>query len=175
MNFDHTHKKWALAALVLSLLATAGYFMVPANSPASHWPRLSFGIAGTALMGFAGLLPFAKRFAKWKIVKLQTMQKGHIWLGLVAFPLVLFHSGFRVGGLLSAALLIVLGAIFVTGVLGLLFQHLLPLCKAGKEGKSKLAASIISGSHELTVHLHVPLAVSLLVLLVSHAVMSMFF
>jgi hypothetical protein len=175
MNIDLTHRKWALAAAALAVVAAAWYCMLPTTLTASSWPRLLFGIAGTALMAFAGLLPFAKKLAKWRIIKLPTMQKGHIWLGLLSFPLVLFHGGFRLGGFLSTALLVVISCIFLSGILGLLFQHLLPLCKAGKEGKAKLAAKIISASHEVTVLLHVPLAVSLVVLIVSHAFMSFFF
>ncbi len=175
MNFDQTHKKWACAALLLAALATVGYGLTPASASASSWPRLLFGIAGTALMAFAGLLPFAKKLARWRIIKLPTMQKAHIWLGSLSLPLVLFHGGFRLGGVLSTALWIVLLAIFLSGVLGLLFQHLLPLCKSGKEGKSKLAAGLISASHEATLLMHVPLTLALLVLLMSHAVMSLFF
>jgi hypothetical protein len=175
MNIDHTHKNWALAALVLALLATAVYCLTAIDAGAGDRPRLLFGIAGTSLMAFAGLLPFAKKLAHWRILKLQTIQKGHIWLGTLALPLILFHGGFRMGGFLSSALVIVVFAIAFSGVAGLLFQHLLPLCKAGKEGKSKLAANIIASGYKLTLHMHVPLAVSLLVLVLTHAVMSLFF
>jgi hypothetical protein len=175
MNIDRTHKKWALATLALAFLAMIGYAMIPTEATGSSWPRLSFGIVGTVLMVFAGLLPLGKKLAKWKIIKLPTMQKGHIWLGMLSLPLVLIHGGFRLGGFLSTALIVVLIVIFLSGVLGLLFQHLLPLCKAGKEGKGKLAATMIASIHQTTLLMHIPLALTLLVLIVSHAVMSLFF
>src|SRR5205807_830691 len=113
--------------------------------------------------------------ARWKVMRLQTLQRGHIWLGLLSVLLVLFHGGFRRGGQLSTALLLVLAAIILSGIAGLFLQHLLVLCKEGKAGKSKTAAAIISVSHRVTLLLHIPLAASLLVLGIAHAVMSLYF
>jgi hypothetical protein len=175
VNIDRSHLKWAIAVLILAALATAVYALSPRGATGSSRSGLLFGVSGVALIAFAGLLPFGKKLARWKIVRLATLQRGHIWLGLLSVPLVLFHSGFRTGGPVSSALLVVLAAIILSGVAGLLFQHQLPLCKEGKVGKGKRAAAIISVGHKVTLLLHVPLAVALLVLVVSHAVMSLYF
>jgi hypothetical protein len=169
------HLKWVIATLVLAALATAGYLATPTGSTGSTWHGLLFGISGSGLMLFAGLLPLGKKLARWKIVRLETLQRGHIWLGLLSVLLVLFHAGFRRGGQLSTALLVVLAAIIVSGIAGLFLQHLLVLCKEGKTGKGKTAAAIISVSHKVTVLLHIPLAASLLVLGIVHAMMSLYF
>jgi hypothetical protein len=175
VNIDRSHLKWVLAVLVLGALATTAYLLVPGEASASSLPGLLFAVSGTGLMVFAGLLPLGKRLARNRWVRLSTLQKGHIWLGLLSLPLILFHGGFRAGGALSSALLVILSAILVSGVSGLLFQHLLPLCKEGKAGKGKTAAKIITAGHQFTLSLHIPLAVALLVLVVFHAVMSLYF
>jgi hypothetical protein len=175
VNIDGAHVKWIIAVVVLAMLAAAAYVASPYESIGSSKSGLLFGVSGTALMGFAGLLPFGRKLAKWKIVRLQILQRGHIWLGLLSLPLILFHCGFHLGGRFSSALLILLGAITLSGVAGLLFQHLRPLCKEGQSGKRKTAAAIIAAGHRLTLLLHIPLAVALLVLVVFHAVMSLYF
>jgi hypothetical protein len=175
VNLDRSHLKWIVAVLILAALATAGYVGWPGERTGSSPSGLFFGLSGTSLMAFAGLLPFKRHLAKWKIVRPQTLQRGHIWLGLLSMPVILFHCGFRAGGSLSTALLVLLTAIMLSGVAGLLFQHLLPLCKEGRTGKGRTAALIIAGVHRLTLLLHIPLAVALLILVVFHAVMSLYF
>jgi hypothetical protein len=175
VNLDRSHIKWILGILVVATLAAAAYSQTPAGSTGSSRSGLMFGISGVSLMMFAGLLPLGKKLARWKIVRLKTLQRGHIWLGLLSMPLVLFHSGFRTGGLLSSTLLVILAAILLSGIAGLLFTHQLPLSKEGKVGKAKTAATLITAGHKITLLLHIPLAVSLLVLVVFHAMMSLYF
>ncbi len=175
MNLDRSHLKWVVAVLVVAAVAAAGYVGWPGDRTGSSPLGLFFGLSGTSLMAFAGLLPFKRRLSRWKIVRPQTLQRGHIWLGLLSLPLILFHCGFRGGGSLSTALLTLLTAIMLSGVAGLLFQHLLPLCKEGKTGKGRTAAVLIAAVHRLTLLLHIPLAVALLILVVFHAVMSLYF
>lgn len=175
MHVDRSHLKWIAAALILAALATAAYLGSPDEPVGSSRSGLLFGAGATGLMVFAGLLAFRKKLVRWKVVRLTTLQRGHVWLGLLSLPLVLFHCGFRAGGPLSSALLVLLSAILLSGVAGLLFHHLLPLAKAGTTAKGKTAAVIIGAGHRLTLLLHIPLAVALLVLVVFHAVMSLYF
>jgi hypothetical protein len=175
MNINRSDIKWMLAVLVLGALATAAYVYTASESTGSSPAGLVFGISGTGLMAFAGVLPLGKKLARWKIVRMATLQKGHIWLGLLSLPLILFHAGFHTGGLLGRALLVILAAILLSGVAGLLFLHQLPLCKAGTAGKGKTAAAIIATGHKITLLLHIPLAVALLVLVMFHTVMSLYF
>jgi hypothetical protein len=156
-------------------MAAAAYSQTPAGATGSSPSGLVFGISGVSLMMFAGLLPLGRKLARWKILRLRTLQRGHIWLGLLSMPLVLFHSGFRTGGLLSFALLMILGAILLSGIAGLVFMHQLPLAKDGKTGKAKIASTLITAGHKVTLLLHIPLAVALLVLVVFHAVISLYF
>ena len=44
--------------------------------------------------------------------------RGHIWLGLLSFPLILFHGGFHFGGALTYALMILFIVVVVSGIVG---------------------------------------------------------
>ncbi len=93
------------------------------GSTAGLW----FGIAGSALMIFAGLLSALRRVPSWSwLGSRQAWLRGHIWLGLLSGLLILFHSGGRWGGPLEVLLWIVLLAILVSGIVGLAFQWVLP-------------------------------------------------
>ncbi len=111
-------------------LATAVY--VPYARYAPQGPRgstalgLAFGIAGSALMVFAGLLSARKKVPVWRVGRAQTWMRGHLWLGLLSFPLILFHSGFRLGGPLTTALMVLFIIVVASGVLGAILQHYLP-------------------------------------------------
>jgi hypothetical protein len=85
-----------------------------------------YGIAGTSLMVFAGLLSARKQVSTWRIGRAQLWLKGHIWLGLLSAPFLLFHSGFHWGGHLERVLWWVYGAIIVSGLFGLALQQFLP-------------------------------------------------
>lgn len=130
MLIDQGHRRWIVATLALLLLATllyAAYVRATPDGPTGgSWQGLCFGIAGSALMLFAGLLSMRKKLPSWRIGTARMWLKGHIWLGLLSVPLILFHSGFRVGGLLEQVLLAVLAVIVVSGVFGLLLQQYLP-------------------------------------------------
>jgi hypothetical protein len=110
--------------------ATGAY--VPYQRAAVNGPRggsvpgLVFGIAAAALMLFAMLLNVRKRFPTWRVGRAETWLQGHIWLGLASVPLAVFHSGFRLGGPLSTALMVVFLIIVASGVLGLVLQQVLP-------------------------------------------------
>jgi hypothetical protein len=177
MNIDRTHLSWLVGTLIAAAWATLAHLAWPAGSIAGRRLDVVLGICGTLMMAFAGLLPFRKRVkhANWPIFSLQTWLKGHIWVAWLATLLILLHARFRRGGVLSTALLGVLGVVVLSGLLGLLFQHLLPLVKAGKEGKAATAARIITHGRRANLFLHVPLSATLFVLIVVHAWASMYF
>jgi hypothetical protein len=87
---------------------------------------LVFGIIGYALMLYAGLLGARKKVPTWRLGRAQTWMRGHIWLGLLSFLLVLFHSGFASRGPLTLALMIVFAVVTASGILGAVLQHYLP-------------------------------------------------
>ena len=52
--------------------------------------------------------------------------RGHVWLGLVSFPLILFHAGFAMGGSLTFVLMLLFATIVLSGILGVVLQQFLP-------------------------------------------------
>jgi len=124
------HKRAAVLTLALAALAGAYYVAYDArtlNGASGGTPSgLVLGGASLALILIAALLGLRKRFSTWRLGRATTWMRAHIWLGLLALPLALFHSGFRWGGALAFALMCVLAAVVATGVLGLIMQALLP-------------------------------------------------
>jgi hypothetical protein len=128
---DSTHRKWIVAAAAVGVgavgLHAALSWSTPGGLTGGSTVGLWYGVAGSALMFYAGLLSALRKVPSWWwIGSRQTWMRGHIWLGLLGGVLILCHSGYRWGGPLEIALWIVLIAILATGVYGLLLQQVLP-------------------------------------------------
>jgi len=87
---------------------------------------LTFGIAGYAMMLFAGLLGARKKVPVWRVGRTQTWMRGHLWLGLLSFPMILYHGGFAWKGQLTAVLMILLFIVILSGIIGAAIQHYVP-------------------------------------------------
>ncbi|MBY0524011.1 MAG: hypothetical protein K2R98_11465 [Gemmataceae bacterium] len=180
MFVDRTHWRWLIGLVLLSGLATAIYASLPASARASSWQGIALGLVGTALAMVCASLPVRRRLqrrrrlARWCFAT-SAWEKAHIYAGLLGVLILHYHAGFRVGSPLTAVLLGVLWAIFLSGLAGLLFRHLLPLVKNAKEGKALLAGQIIGVGHALSLQLHIPLTLTLLALAALHAIMSVFY
>ena len=87
---------------------------------------LAFGIAGSLCMIFAGLLAARKKVPVWRLGRAQTWMRGHLWLGLLSLPLILFHGGFRFGGPLTSVLMVLLLIVVLSGIFGAALQHYMP-------------------------------------------------
>ena len=87
---------------------------------------LVFGSLGFAFMIFAALLGARKKVPVWRVGRAQTWMRGHLWLGLLCLPLIVFHSGFRYGHGLSAVLMTLLIVVVASGVFGAALQHYMP-------------------------------------------------
>ncbi len=116
-----------IVAFVVSSCLYVGYVKSSPGGPAGgSWQGLGFGIAGTALMLFAGLLAGRKKLPRLPIGTTQFWLKAHIWLGLLSVPLILFHAGFRWGGVLERVLLLVFAVVILSGIIGVVFQQYMP-------------------------------------------------
>jgi hypothetical protein len=130
LRIDHTHKGWLVASISIfgvSLLVY-GCYRVPvgAASMGGTAAGLAFGSAGFAFMIFAALLGARKRVPVYRFGRAQTWMRGHLWLGLLSFPLILFHSGFRYGHGLTAWLMTLLIVVVLSGLFGAALQHYMP-------------------------------------------------
>ena len=130
MLIDSAHRRWLIGTTIAAALATVGY--VPYYRGAINGPSggsvvgLVYGIAAFACMLVVGLLGARRKVPTWRIGRAATWMKGHIWLGLLTLPLVLFHGGFAFGGPLTTVLMVLLCAVLASGIYGLVLQQFLP-------------------------------------------------
>jgi hypothetical protein len=86
-----------------------------------------YGIIGTGLMVYAGLLAAHRKLPRWTwLGARKTWLKGHIWLGLLSAVFLACHSGFHWGGPLEFVLWLTVIGVLVTGIFGLMLQQILP-------------------------------------------------
>ena len=130
MRIDSTHKPWAIAtciAFAVSLVAYFAYVRASLNGPSGGSAMgLIFGSVGFGMMLFATLLSLRKHFPVWRIGRAQTWMRGHLWIGLLSYPMILFHGGFHWGGPLTSALMWILTIVIVSGLIGAILQHFMP-------------------------------------------------
>jgi hypothetical protein len=130
MLIDRTHRSWAIGSGAALAAAAVGYVASVAVSD-RPWSGgsaigLTYGIIGFVMMLFAGLLAAKKKVRLWRIGRAQTWMRGHLWLGLLSFPIILFHAGLTFGGSLTAVLMWVFAIVIVSGVVGAALQHYMP-------------------------------------------------
>ena len=87
---------------------------------------LIYGSVAFVFMLFAGLLGARKKVPIWRVGRAQAWMRGHLWLGFVSFPLIVFHSGFHFGVGLTKALMWLFVVVFVSGIVGAALQHFMP-------------------------------------------------
>jgi hypothetical protein len=118
---------WTTGLLLVAGLTYLPYALWSTNRPSgSSVPGLLYGIAGYALMVFAGLLGLRKKFPIWRVGRAQTWMRGHLWLGLVSYPIILCHSAFSMGNGLTRALMWIFSFVIGSGIVGAALQHYMP-------------------------------------------------
>jgi len=130
MKMDRTQRDWAIASVVILAASAVVYVFYSFNSRqgsrSGGTVGLAFGIIGFAFMIFAVLLGARKRVPTWRIGRAQAWMRGHLWLGFLALPMILFHSGFHFGGTLTRVLMWLLIITVFSGVFGAALQHYVP-------------------------------------------------
>ena len=130
MHMDKSQRAWASASLIIFVASTVGYTIYALNAT----PRpsggsvvgLIFGITGFAFMIFAALLGARKRVPVWRLGRAQAWMRGHLWLGLLSLPMILFHGVFRFGGTMTQVLMWLLIITVGSGLFGAILQNYLP-------------------------------------------------
>jgi hypothetical protein len=130
MHMDKTQRAWSVASLIIFAASAVGYviyaiYAVPRPSGGSA-VGLFFGITGFAFMIFAALLGARKRVPTWRLGRAQAWMRGHLWLGLLSLPMILFHGGFHFGGTMTRVLMWLLIATVGSGLFGAVLQNYLP-------------------------------------------------
>src|SRR5437867_2934737 len=130
MLLDHSQRGWALASLAIFVTSLVLYVLYAWSDP--QGPRggsaigLLFGVIGFGFMIFAAALGARKRVPTWRLGRAKSWMRGHLWLGLLALPLILFHGGFHFGGTLTQILMWLLIIAVASGVFGAALQNYLP-------------------------------------------------
>lgn len=130
MRIDRTHRPWVIATVALAIASSIAYVIYALETPGG--PRggtamgLTFGIAGYALMLYAGLLGARKQVPTWRLGRAQTWMRGHLWLGLLSLLLILYHAGFAFRGPLTLILMLLFFIVIGSGILGAAIQHYVP-------------------------------------------------
>jgi hypothetical protein len=87
---------------------------------------LIFGSIALGIFVFAALLGVRKKVVLWRIGTVQRWLRAHIWLTLLTIPLVILHSGFRLGGPMTTLIIVLYVIVMVSGIYGLVLQHYMP-------------------------------------------------
>ena len=135
---DRAQRAWAIWTACLLLLAALGYgacaLFFRSGPAGGSIPGLIFGSAGYGLMLYAALLSVRKRFTTWRIGRAKTWMLGHVWLGFLSYPLILFHAGLSFGNGLTRGLMWIFSLVVITGVAGAAIQHFMPRMMTGRVG-----------------------------------------
>jgi hypothetical protein len=135
MIIDQSHRIWAITTGVATLVAALAYFLTfhtdigptPLHeSIGGSLLGLFFGTVSFLIFVFAALLGWRRKHPSWRIGRMQFWMKGHIWLTFLTVPLILLHSGFRFGGFQTSLLMWIYIIVMLSGVYGLILQHVLP-------------------------------------------------
>src|SRR6266496_5382497 len=145
--FNRSHLPWLIFVVLATVAASwiyignfypehlpAGFGLPPAlvQKPSEHRSvggtplGLIFGTIAFAIFIFAALFSVRKKVVLWRLGTLQRWMRAHIWLTLLTIPLVLFHSGFRLGSPMTTLLMALYVIVMVSGIYGLALQHQMP-------------------------------------------------
>src|ERR1700731_2896999 len=130
MRIDSTQRTWAIAFAIIFAVSLIAYIVYSHNSiqgaSGGSAIGLAFGVLGFAFMLFAALLGARKRVPVWRVGRAQAWMRGHLWLGALSLPIILFHGGFHFGGTLTRVLMWLLIFTVFSGVFGAVLQHYIP-------------------------------------------------
>lgn len=133
MLINRDSKSWLIACLVIFAACAVAYVPYHRSQPAGPsggtWMGLFYGVIGTAMILLAmGLTP-RKKWRTARVGRVYWWMQAHVWFGLLSFPVILFHAGFRDGlwgGWMTWALMVLFIIIEVSGIAGLVMQNVLP-------------------------------------------------
>lgn len=120
-NF-HPHRMPGGIRLPPSLIQTPTEHHTVGGTPLG----LAFGAISLGIFVFAALLNLRKKIPLWRVGTVQLWLRAHIWLTFLTIPLIILHSGFRLGGPMTTLLMALYALVMVSGIYGLVLQHLMP-------------------------------------------------
>jgi len=123
--------RWGGLTLVLIAVAVGVRLAcepeAPETLPGGSQVGLLYGLAGGGIIVFAWLLSALRFVPSWWFIGSRAFWlKGHIWFSLLAFVLILCHSGMRFGGVFEQILYFVFFLVVLTGIVGVVLHQFLP-------------------------------------------------
>lgn len=112
---------------------------------------IAFGVVALASMVGATGLAARRRASRMRIQlgPFHVWVRGHVWLGGLTVVAALLHSGFSLGGVLTAFLMSLLLLTAITGVAGRLFYRWLPRVITNIEGDSQVEEDLLEEQRAL--------------------------
>lgn len=138
MLVDRNARGWIVATIVMFVVAIGCY--IPYAMSRLHGPSggsvagLVYASVGSLFMLIALALGLRKRLRTLQKIgpipagRAHTWMQAHVWLGLVSYPIILCHAGFRFGpvGSMTWVIMWLFTIVFVSGIVGLLIQNFVP-------------------------------------------------
>jgi hypothetical protein len=153
MLIDRRSTGWIIACAVVAGGAATAYAIYARSSP--HGPSggstvgLIYGFAGFAMMLFALLLGARRRVRTARLGRASIWLQGHVWIGLLSYPIVLMHAGMHFGGPLTSVLMWLFTFVVISGVFGLMLQQVMPTQMARDLPMERMLALSKEIVHEL--------------------------
>ena len=153
MIIDASHRRWILWCGIAALLSSLAYGFYAVTTPGGPkggtWAGLAFAFAGTGVIVFECLLSLRKKYPASRMGRVKIWLKAHIWLGLLSFLLILFHTGFQWGGGLASLLMWMFVIITISGIYGLVLQQYLPTVMTQQAPRETIYEEIPSVIHQM--------------------------
>ena len=132
MLINKDSRSWVVVCFLIFAAATAAYVpyarhaQLNGGPSGGTWYGIVYASVGSAMMLFALALGLKKRVRTMRIGRAYTWMQGHVWFGLLSYPVILYHSGFRFGGPFTQVIMWLFTVVVVSGIVGVLIQQYMP-------------------------------------------------
>ncbi len=119
---------WRLIFVILLIATSASYVYYSQREfphGGSNW-GLGYGIVGSFLILLLAFFGIRKRWYRSQFGTLEQWLQSHIYLGLLVFVVLLFHTGGRFNDRIAVFALILVGIVVVSGIAGAILYATVP-------------------------------------------------
>jgi hypothetical protein len=132
LRINRDSRAWIVVCVLILAAATAVYIPYAqearkaGGTSGGTWYGIIYGSVGSAMMLFALLLGLKKSVRTLRIGRAYWWLQGHVWFGLLSYPIILYHAGFRWGGPFTQVLMWMFTIVVVSGIIGIIIQQYMP-------------------------------------------------
>ncbi len=119
---------WRRISLILLIGTTASYIWYAQREYPHGGSRMgiAYGVAGSALILLLAFFGIRKRWYRSRFGTLEQWMQSHIYLGILAGVVLLFHTGFRFNDAIAVTTLVIAGIVIVSGAAGAILYVTIP-------------------------------------------------